>query len=78
MKQFVSPDDLQQAVDVFTKGIALSRSPEKKYTAQDMIEFGLTCVATLPKADVGELGANAAMFALVAYEEAKETLGGHS
>ena len=56
----------------------MSKSPEKKYTAQDMIEFGLTCIATLPKEDVEELGANAAMLALVAYEEAKEVLGGHS
>ena len=73
-----SPADLQQAVDVFTKGIALSKSPEKKYTAKDMIEFGLTCSLALKKEDVKELQSTAIAVALIAYDEAKGQLDGHS
>ena len=45
----VSPADLQQAVEWLNKGVAMSESPEKKYTAKDMIEFGLTCSLALKK-----------------------------
>ena len=78
MKLPVSPADLQQAVEWLNKGVAMSESPEKKYTAEDMIEFGLTCSLVLPKEDVEELRSSAIIMALVAYDEAKEVLGGHS
>ena len=74
----VSPADLQQAVEWLNKGVAMSESPEKKYTAKDMIEFGLTCSLVLPKEDVEELRSSAVIMALVAYEEARETISGHS
>ena len=74
----VSPADLQQAVEWLNKGVAMSESPKKKYTAKDMIEFGLTCSLALKKEDVKELQSTAITMALIAYDEAKGQLNGHS
>ena len=74
----VLPADLQQAAEWLNKGVAMSESPEIKYTAKDMIEFGLICSLALKKEDVKELRSSAIAVVLVAYDEAKGQLGGHS
>ena len=43
-----------------------------------MIEFGLTCSLALKKEDVKELQSTAITMALIAYDEAKGQLNGHS
>ena len=56
----------------------MSESPEIKYTAKDMIEFGLACSLALKKEDVKELQSTAIAMALIVYDETKGQLDGHS